>query len=101
MKPFVESFAAMPENDLYRLAEDVKNLSDEAREALRAQFLRRHLSVKRVNWKAQPPRLDARKPIHVGDADGEYTEMQRGEVHAWLNVGSHSPFKLPFFRLCL
>ncbi len=64
-------------------------LNPEAREALRAEFMRRHLSVKKVNWRAESHRPDTRKPRPhiVGDAAGEANEMVRGRYYAWLHVG--------------
>jgi hypothetical protein len=77
----------MREEELYRAADEVKTLVPEARAALRTEFERRHLSVKTINWKAQPPRPKKRKTTTlVGDFAGEHREMDRGKYHAWLYV---------------
>ena len=76
----------MSESDLQREAAEVTNLIPEARAALRAEMERRHLSVKKTNWKAQVGGPDTRKPKHIGDAAGEHTEVPRGKYHAWVHV---------------
>jgi hypothetical protein len=95
MNTFAERYASMLESDLYRLADEVKTLNPEAREALRQEFLRRHLSVKKVNWKAQPAgRPDMRRPRHIGDAAGEHAELPHGKYHAWIHVGIAFAFQV-------
>jgi hypothetical protein len=88
MTILTDRYAAMTEKELRLAAEDVKSLTSEAREALKAEFERRHLSLKGVNWKAQPPRERIfPKTTLVGDMAGEYREMQRGKYYAWVHVG--------------
>ena len=88
MNAFAERYAAMREEDLYREAGAVQNLVPAAREALRAEIERRHLSVKKINWKAKASSPRPRRQTNqVGDAAGEYREMERGKYHAWIHVG--------------
>lgn len=88
MNSFAERYASLREAELHQLADQVEDLTPEAREALRAEFLRRHLSIKKINWKAQPPHPNTRKARRhiVGDAAGEDTEMGRGHYRASLHV---------------
>lgn len=51
-----DRFAATSESDLQRQALEVKSLTPVAREALRLEMERRHLSAKSINWKAHPCR---------------------------------------------
>lgn len=77
----------MREDELRHLADEVKNLVPEAREALRAELERRHLSARSVDWNAHVPRPKPRRKTDlVGDAAGEYREMERGRYHAWIHV---------------
>jgi len=79
MNTFGDRYASLREDELRRLADDVKNLVPEARNALRAEFERRHLSVKTVDWNAHAPRPTPRRGTNlVGDAAGEHLEMERG-----------------------
>jgi hypothetical protein len=87
MSTFASRYASLREDELQRLADDVKNLVPEARDALRAEFERRHLSVRSVDWKAHAPRpMPHQKTNLVGDAAGEYREMERGRYQAWIHV---------------
>lgn len=87
MNALGDRYASLREDELRRLADDVKNLVPEARNALRAEFERRHLSVKTVDWNAHAPRPTPRRKTNlVGDAAGEHLEMERGRYHAWVHV---------------
>jgi hypothetical protein len=98
MNTYSSRYATMHEDDLYREAEGVQNLVAEAREALRDEFVRRHLSVKKINWKAKAsfPRRFPKTSL-VGDCAGEFREMERGKYHAWIHVSVAFALQIVFF----
>jgi hypothetical protein len=88
MISLAKMYAEMSESDLRRLAEDVKNLTPEAKTALRAEFERRNLGVGSINWGTDTARPRPRRTATlIGDAAGEYLKMERGSYHAWIHVG--------------
>ncbi len=87
MNPLAGRFSELPERELYGLADQIRILNPETREALRAELVRRHLSTKKYNWNAQLGGPDKRKAKHIGDADGEYAEVPHGKYRAWPHVG--------------
>jgi hypothetical protein len=87
MTSLAERYAKMSEAELRQVADNVKDLTSEAREILKAELLRRHLSIKQVNWGARDSRPKPRRiPTVIGDAAGECREMDRGRYHAWIHV---------------
>jgi hypothetical protein len=87
MASLVERYAEMSETELRQVADNVKDLTPEARKILRAEMLRRHISVKQFNWGAHRPRPKPRRiPTVIGDSAGEYREMDHGGYHAWIHV---------------
>jgi hypothetical protein len=100
MTSLAERYAEMSENDLRRAADDVKSLTVEARTLLRAEFERRQLSISAINWGAHLslPR-PRRTTTLIGDAAGEYREMERGRYHAWVHVAVSFVYETALFSL--
>jgi hypothetical protein len=87
MTSLSERYAEMSEADLRQIADDVKSLTIEAKTALRSEFERRNLSTASVNWAAHLPKPRPRRRTKlVGDAAGEYQEMERGRYDASIHV---------------
>lgn len=89
---FAARYATLSVADLHRLAEDVKDLVPDAREALRVELKRRHISMKAINWGARQPRYLSKscrvrkRTGAVGDKEGEHEEISRSNYSAWVHV---------------
>jgi hypothetical protein len=86
---FAARYAQLSDADISEMALSVRSLILPAREALKDEMLRRHLSVKHVNWGARP--FEAYRPYlkksgAVGDKAGEHLEMEHGKYAAWIHV---------------